>query len=192
MIAFLNGVLAAKSADSCVVEAQGVGFALGMSAHSLAQLPEVGGSVRVFTHLQMRDDGLFLYGFTTTEEQRMFEQLIGVSTVGPKMALAALSTYAPGALAAAIMASDVDAVSRIPGIGKKKASRIILELQGTLAQADEAGSGGASDSAVVRAVVEDLLAMGFTSAEADLALRDAPTDATEQEVLQYALRRMGQ
>lgn len=190
MIAFIRGIVAHKGADFCIVEANGVGFQLGMSTSALAALPEVGGQASVFTHLQTSDSGVFLYGFATAEEKEMFEQLIGVSSVGPKMALAALSTFSPSALSGAIMASDVDAISRIPGIGKKKASRIVLELQGSLAKANEQAASSASG--VFAQVMEDLLAMGFTSSEADLALKGAPESMQESEVLQYALKRLGQ
>ena len=190
MISYISGALAHKGADSIVVEASGIGYALAMSANSLAMLPEVGQPVHVHTYLQVRDDGLSLFGFASPNERDLFEKLIGVSSVGPKMALAALSTFKPDALAHAIMASDVDAVATIPGIGKKKASRIILELQGTLQAAGEQAAGQAQAS--VRAAFEDLLALGYTSAEAELALAGAPQDAEEAALLQYALKRLGQ
>ena len=190
MIAFIKGIIAHKGLDSAIVEANGVGYMLGMSSTALAALPEVGQEACVFTHMQASDAGVALYGFATQEEKDMFEQLISVSSVGPKMALAALSTFTPAALSSAIMATDVDAISRIPGIGKKKASRIVLELQGTLAKAAEGGTTAAGG--VFAQVMEDLLAMGFTSAEADLALKGAPEGAAEAELLQYALKRLGQ
>lgn len=190
MIAFIKGTLAHKGADSCIVEAGGIGYKLAMSTSALSGLPEVGAEAQVFTYLQVSDSGVALYGFTTQAEKEMFEQLITVSSVGPKMALAALSTYTPEALSSAIMATDVDAISRIPGIGKKKASRIVLELQGTLAKAAEGGA--AAGGGVIAQVHEDLLAMGFTSAEADLALKGASETAPEAEVLQYALKRLGE
>lgn len=189
MIAYINGLLAYKGADSAIVEANGIGYTMGMSAQALSKLPEVGKPVMVHTYLQVRDDGVSLFGFIDTSEKEMFEQLIGVSTVGPKMALAALSTFTSDALSSAIMASDVDAVSRIPGIGKKKASRIILELQGTLQATAEQGP---AVSGVMHQVTEDLLAMGFTSVEADLALKGVSEQASEAEALQYALKRLGQ
>ena len=191
MIAFVSGTLAYKGPDSCIVDTGGIGYEMGMSATSLAALPDVGARVSVYTHLQVRDDGISLFGFATMEEKALFGQLIGVSTVGPKMALAALSTYSAQALSGAIMAGDVDAISRIPGIGKKKASRIVLELQGILAAPASADAQQPSNSAA-RAAVEDLLAMGFTSAEADLALKGAPEGASEAQLLQYALKRLGQ
>ncbi len=190
MISYVNGILAYRGTDTAIVEAGGLGYEMGMSANALMQLPEVGKPVRVHTYLQVRDDGVSLFGFATQEEKDMFGKLIGVSSVGPKMALAALSTFAPDALASAIMASDVDAISRIPGIGKKKASRIVLELQGTLASSAEEGGAAASDA--VRSAMEALLALGYSSAEADLALKGAPEGASDSQVLQYALKRLGQ
>lgn len=190
MIAFIQGVLVHKGPDFAIVEAGGVGFQMGMATSALAALPEAGAQAQVFTYLQSTDSGLALYGFATQEEKEMFERLIGVSTVGPKMALAALSTFSPEALSAAIMASDVDAISRIPGIGKKKASRIVLELQGTLAKSSE--TAGQATSGALSQALEALLAMGFTSAEADLAVKGAPEGAAETEILQYALKRLGQ
>lgn len=190
MIAFLKGRLAAKLADSAIVDVNGMGFSVGMSSNSLAKMPETGQPVQVHTYLQVRDDALTLYGFVTPDEKALFEKLISVSGIGPKVALSALSAFTPDTLTAAIRANDVTAVSRIPGIGKKTAQRMILELQGTLSTEAAMSSVTAtvSNGAVV---VEDLLAMGFTSAEADLALKDAPKDASEAVLLQYALKRLG-
>ena len=131
MIAFLKGVLAAKTATTAFIEVNGVGYAVGMSQASLSKLPEAGAAVEVHTFLQVRDDGLSLFGFLTLEEKALFERLIGVGGVGPKVALAALSAFSPAGLVAAVQAQDVAAVQRIPGVGKKTASRIILELKGS-------------------------------------------------------------
>lgn len=145
------------------------------------------------THLQVRDDGMSLYGFLSLEEKALFEKLITVSGVGPKVALAALSSYAPEKLADIIAAQDVAAVQRIPGIGKKTASRIILELKGSLDQ----GLGGLfsqsepGENPALGGAREALLSMGFTGAETDLALKGAPADADETGLLQYALKKLG-
>lgn len=193
MIAFLNGTVAAKSADAAIIEVNGVGFAVGMSAHSLAALPDIGKPATVHTYLQVREDALTLYGFAEQDEKALFMRLIGVSGVGPKVALAALSSFTPQALTAAIISSDVKAVSSIPGVGKKTAQRIILELQGTL-EAPDAADAGASPSratAAFASAVEALLSMGFTSAEADIALKGAPESGSDAVLLQYALKRLG-
>lgn len=193
MIAFLNGNLAGKTADMAYVECNGVGFAVGMSANSLAKMPGAGHPVQIYTYLQVREDAMTLFGFATLEEKALFEKLVGVSGVGPKMALAALSTFGPQALVDAIMGEDVALVSRIPGVGKKTAQRIILELRGTLETSlsqDDAAAPARGGAAAI--VVEDLMAMGFTQAEAELACRGMSADADEAKGLQYALKRLGE
>ena len=150
----------------------------------------------VYTHLAVREDAMTLYGFLSQEAHALFLRLIGVSGVGPKVALAALSTFRPDELVSAIQSQDVKAVSRIPGVGKKTAQRIILELKGTLselrAKRFSAARSRAGIPALCRAPATPLLAMGFSSAEADLALKGAPDSAdTEGALLQYALKRLG-
>lgn len=195
MIAFLRGIFAGRSLDEAFIDVQGVGYAVSMSQNSLSKLPETGKEVTVQTYMNVSDNGVALYGFTSNEEKALFEKLITVSGVGPKMALAALSTFSPDGLADAIAAQDTALVSKIPGVGKKTASRIILELKGTLDQglgglfADQDAQTGASS--VIAGAVEALLSMGFTQAEAELALKGAPTDASEEDLLKYALKRIG-
>ena len=195
MISFLKGIVEAKTLTSLYIDVNGVGFEVGMSSTGLSKLPAVGSPVQIFTYLQMRDDGAALYGFTSAEEKALFEKLIGVSGVGPKMALAALSTYSPEGLAQMIADQDVSAIQRIPGVGKKTASRIILELKGSLDQGigslfsdAEAAPGENPALALAR---EALLSMGFTSAETDLALKGAPDGGDDSALLQYALKRLG-
>ena len=193
MIAFLEGVVAGKTLGSVYLNVGGVGFEVAMSQAGLPKLPQTGERALVHTYLQVRDDGMSLYGFHSLEEKALFEKLIAVSGVGPKVALAALSSYAPSELANLIAAQDIAAVQRIPGVGKKTASRIVLELKGSLDQ----GIGGlfAQDGRVASKALdgarEALLSMGFTSAEADLALKGAPEDGTESALLQYALKKLG-
>ncbi|MBX9035165.1 Holliday junction branch migration protein RuvA [Gordonibacter massiliensis (ex Traore et al. 2017)] len=196
MIAFLKGRLAGKTATAAFVDVNGVGYAVGMSQASLAKLPEAGAPVEVHTYLQVREDAVALYGFLSIEEKALFERLIGVSGVGPKVALAALSVFTPQALVSAIAAQDVAGVSKIPGVGKKTASRIILELKGSLDQGlaglfDDVAAPAAQVDEQLRGAREALLSMGFTSAEADLALKGAPEGAAEGALLQYALKRLG-
>ena len=193
MIAFLEGTVAGRTPTSAFLNVGGVGFEVGMSQASLSKLPEAGQRALVYTHLQVRDDGMSLFSFLSLEEKALFEELITVSGVGPKVALAALSSYTPDQLADFIAAQDVAAVQRIPGIGKKTASRIILELKGSLDQ----GIGGlfAQDgqaaSQAMDGASEALLSMGFTSAEIELALKGAPDGASEASLLQYALKKLG-
>lgn len=194
MIAFLKGRVAGRTAEAAFIEVNGMGFSVGMPTGDLARLPEGGGDVMVYTHLAVREDAMALYGFLSQEAHALFLRLIGVSGVGPKVALAALSTFNPDELASAIQAQDVKAVSSIPGVGKKTAQRMILELKGSLAEAqgdtlfDEQR---AVASQCLQGARDALLSMGFSSAEADLALKGAPDSAdTEGALLQYALKRL--
>lgn len=194
MIAFLKGIVAMKSSSKAYLDVNGVGFEVNMSLTSLSALPDVGMPATVLTYMQVRDDGMALFGFSTEGEKALFEKLISVSGVGPKVALAALSYFSPDDLVTAIAAEDVARVSKIPGIGKKTASRIILDLKGSfgmnaaqlrLGQAEAAPAAPADNG-----VRDALLSMGFTTAEIDLALKGAPEGAGESTLLQHALKRL--
>lgn len=119
MIACLKGTLIATSLDAAVIDVQGVGYQVLMASKSLARLGMPGDTVRVLTHLQIRDDALVLYGFLNQEEKDLFLRLVSVSSVGPKVALAVLSTFDPGDAIAAIVSQDLSAIQRVPGVGKK-------------------------------------------------------------------------
>ena len=194
MIAFLDGTLAAKTPDKAFVDVRGIGFAVAMSSTDIARLPEKDSHVTIFTHMAVRDDGISLYGFLTQEAQGLFEKLISVSGIGPKVALAALSTFPPRELAGAIAAQDLKMVSTIPGVGKKTAQRIILELQGSIQLEEEntlISEARRITNEHLKGAYEALLAMGFSSQEAEVALRGAPEDAASEGVLlQYALKRL--
>ena len=195
MIAFLKGTLAGKTETTAYVDVGGVGYEVGMSQSGLEKLPEAGSEVQLHTYLQVSDNGIALYGFRTLEEKALFERLIGVGGVGPKMALAALSIFTPEGLASAIASQDVASIQRIPGVGKKTASRIVLELKGSLDQGISGLFGSeaapAEPSQNMQGATEALLSMGFSSTEADLALKGAPEGADESALLQYALKRLG-
>lgn len=195
MIAFLKGKLAGKTPQVAYIDVNGVGYAVFMSATALSKLPESGGVVTVLTYLQVSDAGIALYGFLSEEEKATFERLIGVTGVGPKVALATLSTFSPRALADAVAAQDVALVQKIPGVGKKSASRIILELKGSFDTSFESLLSEPSTQTILddrlKGATEALLSMGFTSQEAELALKGAPEGATEAVLLQYALKRLG-
>ncbi len=199
MIAFLRGRLAARTATQALIDVGGVGYGVFMSSTALSRLPEQGSPVEVLTYLQVSDSGIALYGFLTESERALFEQLIGVSGIGPKVALATLSFFEPDDLVRAIATEDVKAVSRIPGVGKKTASRMILELKGSLENfgaavvaAGESASGAAPAGQTARdGVFEALLSMGFTAKEAELALKGAPEGGSEGVLLQYALKKLG-
>ncbi len=190
MIAQVTGRLAAKSATACVIDVGGLGLRIAMATGALAHLPVIGDEVTVFTHLQVRDDDLSLYGFESLEERELFEKLITVSGVGPKVALSVLSALSPAALKEAVLREDDALIATVPGIGKKTAQRLIIELKDRLGDLTgdvrQAGPGSASAEAS-----DALTAMGFSAAEIAAAFKgyDGPGDA--QALLRYALRRLG-
>ena len=197
MIAFLHGIVRAKTLQKAYLDVHGIGFEVTMSTTSINSLPDIGLEATIYTYMAVREDDVSLFGFSSTEEKELFEKLITVSGIGPKVAIAALSYYAPADLIAAIQAQDVARVSKIPGVGKKTASRIILELKGSfdMVPAGQMALGDAQDAAAVSpasdGVKEALLSMGFTQTEIDLALKGAPESANESTLLQYALKRLG-
>ena len=190
MIAFLTGRVVLKSATLAHLDVGGVGYELSMSTRSLVSLPAVGDSVTVHTYLHVRDDGIALFGFESPDEKVAFEQLLTVSGVGPKVALATLSSIAPEDLAQAVAAEDVALIASVPGIGKKTAQRIIVDLAGKLDVAT-----GPSVSAVVAngaaqaEAREALLSMGFSAAEVATALKGGSGNA--QALVRHALSRIG-
>lgn len=194
MIAFLTGRVAGRTPTHALIEVHGVGYQLAMSRGSLAALPQEGGDVTVHTYLYVREDELSLFGFESPAEKRAFELLITVNGVGPKVALAALSTLSPEDLAAAVAAEDVAMISSVPGIGGKTAQRIILDLKdkfGVGAEYPGAVRGGTGTSAAAEAT-EALLGMGFSAAEAAAALKGYEGGAGDAgALLRHALRRLG-
>jgi Holliday junction DNA helicase RuvA len=194
VIAFLQGRVVQRTSGHCVLEVHGVGYRLAMTTVSLAALPAEGDEVLVHTYLHVREDELSLFGFENEAEKTAFEQLITVSGVGPKVALATLSTLSSDALAKAIASEDVAVISSVPGIGKKTAQRIILDLADKLgtAEADAVRRGGSQTGSAIGEASDALLAMGFSPAEASAALKDVPGDESDaQAVLKLALRRLG-
>jgi len=192
VIAYLTGRVGERASGSCVVDVGGVGFRMAMSTSSLASLPAEGDTVTVHVHLYVREDELSLFGFESVEERALFEQLLTVSGVGPKVALATLSALAPATLTEAIAREDVVLISSVPGIGKKTAQRIILDLRDRLGLPDLAVAAPGVGADVVAEAREALLGMGFSSAEVAAALKGyagRPDDA--QAVLKHALRRLG-
>jgi holliday junction DNA helicase RuvA len=158
---------------------------------SLAALPENGDGVTVHTYLHVREDELTLYGFENDDERTVFERLITVSGVGPKVALAVLSCLQPDALRSAVARDDIAALSSVPGIGKKTAQRLILELKDKLDLPDMSAAATGDGSVAIAQARDALLAMGFSMAEAAAALRDVEPGASAEESLKYALKALG-
>ena len=189
MIAGLRGRVEGRTADALLVDVGGVIYRVGTSATTLAEVGDVGEAVRLLTHLFVREDQLTLYGFATADELRLFETLIGVTGVGPRLACAILSRIRTDLLYAAIAAENVELLATVPGVGKKTAARLILDLRGKLPAggAVPAGAVGSRDDAEV---VEALRALGYTAAEAHTAaMRVGPAGGkTLEERVVAALR----
>jgi len=193
MIAFLTGTLVSRGASYALLDVNGVGYRLSMSTSSLAALPVEGDEVTVHTHLHVRADDLSLFGFENLAEKEAFELLLGVSGVGPKVALAVLSSLSADALSQAVAAEDVALISSVPGVGKKTAQRVIVDLADKLGAegGPSSGRGPASTGTATVQARDALLGMGFSAAEIASAMKDAPDDADTQAVLRHALKRLG-
>ena len=191
MISGLIGRLDAKLADAVLVDVGGVIYRVGTSKTTLNEIGDVGETVRLSTHLFVREDQLTLYGFAMPDELRLFETLITVTGVGPRMACAILSYFAPDRLHEAIAQENVDLLATVPGVGKKTAARLIVELRGklpTVAGVSPLTSGIDAD------VVEALRALGYTTAEAHSATArtKASAGATVEERVVAALRELAE
>jgi len=189
MIAAVSGEILSRRGDHVVVDAGGVGYRLAVSTETLRTVPAVGQRVALHAHLISRDDSLALYGFATEDERELFVSLISVSGVGPKVALAALSGGPVGELLRAIASGDAKRFQAVPGIGKRTAERIIVELREKVAgQLEEAVVVGATTAAGPREEArEGLLGLGYTPLEVERLL-DAAAGETAEELVASALR----
>ena len=180
MIALVRGEVAVRRADHVVLLAGGVGYRLAVSAETLRNVPAAGKVVTLHSHLVVRDDAIALFGFATEEERDLFLALIAVQSVGPKVALAVLSGGTPRELIKALAAGDVARLQAVPGIGRRTAERIIVELRekvGGAAPAEEIVVAHGDDPR--RLARDGLVELGFSIVEADELLRDAPDDTAE-------------
>jgi Holliday junction DNA helicase RuvA len=187
MIALVSGEVAVRRGDHVVVSCGGVGYRLNVSAETLSHVPRIGQSVTLFTHLIVREDALILHGFATEEERDLFLLLIGVQGVGPKMAQAVLGGGPPRELLAAVASGDTARLQAVPGIGKRTAERIVVELKSKV---------GAEDPISVTRVAKDdprslardgLTSLGFSPPEIDKLLDGASGD-TPEALITHALK----
>jgi Holliday junction DNA helicase RuvA len=188
MIALISGTVAVRRSDHVVIDCAGVGYRLAVSNQTLRQVPAVGKEVLLHTHLVVRDDALSLYGFASEEERELFLMLLGVQSVGPKVALAVLSGGPPRDLLAALAAGDAARFQAVPGIGKRTAERIIVELREKVGVSlpEHAISVWRSEDphALAR---EALVGLGYTALEAD-ELLDGVEGEQPEELIAQALR----
>jgi Holliday junction DNA helicase RuvA len=188
LIALLTGSVAVRRVDHVVVDTGGVGYRLAVSAQTLRQVPAVGERVVLHTHLVVRDDALALYGFATEDERELFLMLLGVQSVGPKVALAVLSGGPPRELLAALAAGDGARLQAVPGVGKRTAERIIVELREKVGASLPEGAIQISrtDDPVALAR-QGLLELGYALPEADQLL-DGLSGERPEDLITEALR----
>ncbi len=175
MIAAVEGTLVSKGNNFVIVKAGPISFTLNVPGTTLSKLGGVGSSVLLHTHLYVREDNISLYGFSTTQETALFGQLINVSGIGPKVALALLTTLNADQLATAIMSGNADLLSQVPGIGKKTAGRIILELKGKLEKGWEGEIIPAGVTQADSDTIAALTSLGYSVREATQALSSIQT-----------------
>ena len=184
MIASLRGVLIEKSPGTCVIEAAGVGYLVSVSSHTARELPDRGDEVFLRTRQVVREDALMLFGFVDADELKLFDLMIGVSGVGPKLALAVLSGMKPHALARAIRDEQLGALVTIPGIGRKTAERLVVELRDKLDLPPGAPPSGAEVGVLPRSekledAVAALLRLGYTAAQAKEVVRAVSAESED-------------
>ncbi len=190
MIATLHGKIQSRTDDSLIVNVGGVGLRVRVPSGTLASLGAVGSDAMLYTHLHVREDDLSLYGFATDEERRLFEMLLTVSGIGPKVAMGVLSSAPADTLRVAIAQGNLDVLTALPGIGKKTAQRLVLELKSKIdvSGLSEIGELSPMDEDVMNALIN----LGYSAAEATRATRAVPASAkTVEERVRIALQYLG-
>ena len=187
MIGRLSGILLEKNPPQLLVDCNGVGYDVGVSMSTFYNLPGVGEKVVLLTHLAVREDAHLLYGFGTADERNVFRQLIKISGVGARIALAILSGMSVSELAQAVTLQESGRLTKIPGIGKKTAERLLLELKGKLG-ADLGAAAGTSHSDAGNDIMNALLALGYSDKEAVLAMKQVPAGAGVSDGIKHALK----
>ncbi|MFQ5569307.1 MAG: Holliday junction branch migration protein RuvA [Rhodothermales bacterium] len=199
MIAYVSGTLAEKKPTVAIIDVQGLGYRLLIPTSTYEALPPPGQPAKLFAYQHVREDALLLFGFSTTAERSLFEIMLGVSGIGPKLALAALSAMRPSELRNYVLAGDSSILTNIPGVGRKTAERLIIELRDRLARMEFAGAdaapltGGSAERAAARAdALSALEALGFSRAAAEKSLRNVlranPGIQSAEELIRLALR----
>ncbi|MCE1238889.1 MAG: Holliday junction branch migration protein RuvA [Azonexaceae bacterium] len=187
MIGRLTGLIAEKNPPQIVLDVNGVGYELDVPMSTFYNLPSAAERVTLLTHFAVREDGHFLYGFLSEAERFAFRQLLKISGIGARTALSVLSGLSVGDLAAAVARQEVGRLVKVPGIGKKTAERLLLELKGKLAEALPAGALPAVDDAS-QDILNALLALGYNEKEAGAALKQLPPDLSTSDGIRQALK----
>ena len=190
MIGRIKGTLLEKMPPQILVDVSGVGYEIDVPMSTLYNLPEVGSEVTLFTHFVVREDAELLYGFLTKEERSLFRLLIRISGIGPKIALSILSGISSQLLSQAVTTGEAGLLTRIPGVGKKTAERIVLELKGKLDTVVGATDTGAAGSNSKADIVSALLSLGYSDREAQLAIKGLPADISVNDGIREALKNL--
>ncbi len=186
MIGRLTGILLEKNPPQVLIDVHGVGYEVDVPMSTFYNLPGNGEKVTLLTHFIVREDGQFLYGFASESERYAFRQLIKISGVGARMALAVLSGLSVGDLAQAIARQEAVRLTKIPGIGKKTAERLLLELKGKLADALPSATFAVEDSQ--HDILNALLALGYNDREASAAMKQLPAGLSTSDGIRQALK----
>lgn len=187
MIGRLHGKLIEKTPPQVLVDVGGVGYEVDVPMSTFCNLPAEGSEITLLTHFIVREDAQLLYGFATAAERQTFRALIRISGVGPRIALAVLSGMSTQDLADAVEQGNATLLTRVPGIGKKTADRLVLELKGKLAGNAFAPTGGAA-SAALADILSALMALGYSEREAQASVRALPAEVTVSEGIRLALK----
>jgi Holliday junction DNA helicase RuvA len=187
MIGRLSGILLEKNPPQLLVDCQGLGYEVSVPMSTFYNLPNLGEKVVLLTHLAVREDAHLLYGFGTAEERNVFKELIKISGVGARTALSILSGMSVADLAQAISVQEAGRLTRVPGIGKKTAERLLLELKGKLG-ANLGGAGGIAQGDASSDILNALLALGYSDKEASLAVKHVPAGASVPDGIKVALK----
>lgn len=190
MIGRLSGKLIEKQPPQIIVDVQGLGYELDVPMSTFYNLPGLGESITLFTHLVVREDAHLLYGFGSDDERRAFRQLLKISGVGPKLALSVLSGLSVADLAQTVAMQETGRLTKIPGVGKKTAERLVLELRDKLDHAPNASSSPALQKTSTADVLNALLALGYNDREAQWALKQIPNDLSVSESIRQALKQL--
>jgi Holliday junction DNA helicase RuvA len=188
MIGRIQGILISISAPKLLIDCNGLGYEVDVPMSTLYQLPSTGQSITLLTHFHVREDQQQLFGFATEAERQAFRSLIKISGVGARTALAVLSGMSVNELIQAIAVQEPGALTRIPGIGKKTAERLLLELKGKLAPDLGGGNGSATQLDAASEIIQALLTLGYSDKEARLAVQQIPKDTTVSDGIKLALK----
>jgi Holliday junction DNA helicase RuvA len=187
MIGRICGILAAKQPPQVLVDVSGVGYEIDVPMSTFYNLPAIGEKVSLLTHLAIREDAHLLYGFGSEIERAAFRELLKVSGIGAKTALSVLSGLSVNDLSAAIAAQEIGRIVKVPGIGKKTAERLLLELKGKLG-ADVGAVAGAPRDETQSDILNALIALGYSDKEASAALKNMPAGASVSDGIKFALK----